>query len=239
MKVLIVKLSSLGDVVHAMPAVQDIRRALPQTRIDWVVERGFAPLVARCEGVGRVIPCEIRRWRKAPLSAQTRVEWAAFRADLQSQAYDAVIDLQGLSKSALVAWLAAEAGTRPLHEAVAGSVALLRGSLGFRGFNLVDETAGAAGAARVGGLREVLPASLLWLTDSAGPPAQVTLAAQRQGGQVTLVLALTPGDGAAGSGDEPAYRPLDLEELHALARAEGIALAAAGDRLTLTLRCDE
>ena len=61
MKILIVKLSSLGDVVHAMPAVQDIRAALPHAQIDWVVERGFAPLVARCEGVRRVIPCELRR----------------------------------------------------------------------------------------------------------------------------------------------------------------------------------
>ena len=106
MRILIVKLSSLGDVVHAMPAVQDIRRALPHARIDWVVERGFAPLVARCEGVERIIPCDLRRWRRQILSSETRAAWRAFRADLRAQAYDAVIDLQGLSKSALVAWMA-------------------------------------------------------------------------------------------------------------------------------------
>ena len=106
LKILIVKLSSLGDVVHAMPAVQDIRRALPQAQIDWVVEKGFAPLVQRCEGVRRVIPCELRRWRKAPFAATTRAQWRAFKAELQAETYDAVIDLQGLSKSALVAWLA-------------------------------------------------------------------------------------------------------------------------------------
>lgn len=106
MKILLVKLSSLGDVVHAMPAVQDIRQALPQAQIDWVVERNFAPLVRRCAGVNRVIECELRRWRKSPLSAQTRAEWCAFKRELQHEAYDAVIDLQGLSKSALVAWLA-------------------------------------------------------------------------------------------------------------------------------------
>lgn len=106
MKVLIVKLSSLGDVVHAMPAVQDIRAAHPTAQIDWVVERGFAPLVQRCAGVRRVVACELRRWRKAPLSAETRAAWAAFRAELQAEAYDAVIDLQGLTKSALVAWMA-------------------------------------------------------------------------------------------------------------------------------------
>ena len=106
MNILIVKLSSLGDVVHAMPAVQDIRRAFPQAQIDWVVEKGFAPLVQRCEGVHRVIPCELRRWRKAPFSALTREAWKTFKTELQAEAYDAVIDLQGLTKSALVAWLA-------------------------------------------------------------------------------------------------------------------------------------
>lgn len=106
MKILIVKLSSLGDVVHTMPAVQDIRRAQPQARIDWVVERAFAPLVRRCQGVDRVIECDLRDWRKSPFSKRTREAWSAFRTELQRENYDAVIDLQGLTKSALVAWLA-------------------------------------------------------------------------------------------------------------------------------------
>ncbi|MBG9390126.1 lipopolysaccharide heptosyltransferase I [Caenimonas aquaedulcis] len=106
MKILIVKLSSLGDVVHTMPAVQDIRRALLHAQIDWVVERGFAPLVQRCQGVERVIPCELRKWRKAPWSGRTRSEWRSFREVVHEVAYDAVIDLQGLTKSALVARIA-------------------------------------------------------------------------------------------------------------------------------------
>jgi len=101
--ILIVKLSSLGDVVHAMPAVQDVLACVPGARIDWVVERGFAPLVQRCEGVRAVIPCELRRWSKAPLSAGTRSEWRTFRRALREHRYDAVVDLQGLTKSALVA----------------------------------------------------------------------------------------------------------------------------------------
>jgi heptosyltransferase I len=105
-KVLIVKLSSLGDVVHAMAAVQDMRRAVPGVEIDWVVERAFAPVVARCEGVARVIPCDLRRWRKTPFEKSTRQEWRVFRAALRAHAYDAIIDLQGLTKSALVSWLA-------------------------------------------------------------------------------------------------------------------------------------
>ena len=106
MKILIVKLSSLGDVVHAMAALQDIRRALPEAQIDWVGERSFGALVRRCTGVNRVIDCELRRWRKAPLSAQTWRAWRSFKAELQREPYDAVIDLQGLSKSALISWLA-------------------------------------------------------------------------------------------------------------------------------------
>ena len=103
MRILIVKLSSLGDVVHTMPAVQDICARRPDARIDWVVEKGFAPLVARCEGVAEAIPCELRRWSKSPLSHETRTDWRMFRKQLRGVRYDAVIDLQGLTKSALVA----------------------------------------------------------------------------------------------------------------------------------------
>jgi heptosyltransferase-1 len=107
-KILLVKLSSLGDVVHTLPVVQDILAAHPDAQIDWVVEKAFAPVLSPLLGSGlqRVIACELRRWRKSPFSAATRAAWRAFRRELQSQSYDAVIDLQGLSKSALVAWLA-------------------------------------------------------------------------------------------------------------------------------------
>ncbi|MDI1339304.1 lipopolysaccharide heptosyltransferase I [Polaromonas sp.] len=109
MKILLVKLSSLGDVVHTLPVVQDILAARPGAQIDWVVEKSFAPLLAPLLASGhvqRVISCELRRWRKAPLAAATRAEWGAFKKQLQAQPYDAVIDLQGLTKSAVVARLA-------------------------------------------------------------------------------------------------------------------------------------
>ena len=106
MKILIVKLSSLGDVVHAMPAVQDLRQTFRDARIDWVVERGFLPLVQRCAGVHQVIPLNLRAWRRAPFARETRLAWRAFKSALQTEAYDLVIDLQGLSKSAWVSWLA-------------------------------------------------------------------------------------------------------------------------------------
>jgi heptosyltransferase-1 len=106
MNVLIVKLSSLSDVVYAMPAVQDIRSELPGTQIDWVVEPSLAPLVRRCSGVHRVIECDLSRWRETVFSADTRTAWRAFMADLQFDSYDAVIDLQGENKSLQVAKMA-------------------------------------------------------------------------------------------------------------------------------------
>jgi heptosyltransferase-1 len=105
-RVLIVKLSSLGDVVHAMPVVHDIRAAHPGAQIDWVVEPGFAALVRRLDGVHAAIECALRRWRKRWWTADVRREWRAFREALASERYDAVIDLQGLTKSALIARMA-------------------------------------------------------------------------------------------------------------------------------------
>jgi heptosyltransferase-1 len=105
-RVLIVKLSSLGDVVHAMPVVHDILVATPRAQIDWVVEPGFAPLVKRVEGVSAVIECALRRWSKAWWTSATRAEWRGFRARLRRERYDAVLDLQGLTKSAVIARMA-------------------------------------------------------------------------------------------------------------------------------------
>lgn len=106
MKVLIVKLSSLGDIVHAMPAAQDILHAFPGALVDWVVEPDFAPLVRRCAGLHRVIECDLKRWRETVFTADTRNAWRAFSSDLQYECYDAVLDLQGISKSTLVAKMA-------------------------------------------------------------------------------------------------------------------------------------
>jgi heptosyltransferase I len=107
MKVLVVKLSSLGDVVHTLPAVQDILRAQPAAQIDWVVEEGFADIAALCKGVQRVIPIALRRWRKQGLlSSRSHAEWASFKRELQREAYDVVFDFQGLVKSAAIARLA-------------------------------------------------------------------------------------------------------------------------------------
>lgn len=89
-----------------MPVVHDIRTAHPGAVVDWVVEPGFAPLVRRVDGIGTVFECAQRRWRKAWWTSAVRAEWRAFREQLAAQPYDAVIDLQGLTKSVLIARLA-------------------------------------------------------------------------------------------------------------------------------------
>jgi heptosyltransferase-1 len=105
-QLLLVKTSSLGDVVHSLPVVTDLLRVSPRARVDWVAERSFASIPALHPGVRSVIPCELRRWRRTWLSRTTRSEWRDFLARLRSTRYDAIIDTQGLLKSALIARLA-------------------------------------------------------------------------------------------------------------------------------------
>jgi heptosyltransferase-1 len=102
-RLLFVKTSSLGDVVHNCPAVSDAARAWPDAAIDWVVEEAFADVAAMHAKVRRVIPVAVRRWRSALLSARTWQEIGAFWRTLREQRYDRVIDTQGLLKSALLA----------------------------------------------------------------------------------------------------------------------------------------
>src|SRR3954467_206939 len=94
--ILFIKTSSLGDVIHHMPAVTDARRHRPQARIGWVVEEAFAPLVRLHRAVDTVIPVASRRWRGAPLAPSTWREVVAFRRAMGAQPHETVIDAQGL-----------------------------------------------------------------------------------------------------------------------------------------------
>jgi heptosyltransferase I len=98
-KILIVRTSSLGDLVHMLPAISDISHHVPQARIDWIVEENFAEIPAWHPAVNEVIKVAHRRWRKHWWSAQTRAERAALRRDLGGRRYDIVLDMQGLLKS--------------------------------------------------------------------------------------------------------------------------------------------
>lgn len=102
MKVLIVKTSSMGDVIHTLPALTDAQNAIPNIQFDWVVEEAFAEIPHWHSAVNRVIPVAIRRWRKNLLNRQTWQEWQAYVKVLRTEEYDAVIDAQGLIKSAVL-----------------------------------------------------------------------------------------------------------------------------------------
>ncbi len=100
MQVLIVKTSSMGDVLHTLPALTDAMRAIPGIRFDWVVEEGFSQIPTWHPAVDRVIPVAIRRWRKNWFGSETRQQRCDFKRVVQERDYDVVIDAQGLIKSA-------------------------------------------------------------------------------------------------------------------------------------------
>lgn len=101
--VLIVRLSSLGDVVHALPAVSALRAAQPRARIDWVIERRWSPLLEGNPDVDRVIALDTLRFRRAARAAGAGFEFWTALGKLRAASYHCVVDLQGLFKSALLA----------------------------------------------------------------------------------------------------------------------------------------
>ncbi|WP_416777016.1 lipopolysaccharide heptosyltransferase RfaC [Xenorhabdus budapestensis] len=102
MRVLLVKTSSMGDVLHTLPALTDAMQYIPGIQFDWVVEEGFAQIPTWHSAVENVIPVAIRRWRKNWFRKDIREERARFREQLQQRKYDAIIDAQGLLKSAFL-----------------------------------------------------------------------------------------------------------------------------------------
>ncbi len=106
MRVLIVKTSSLGDVLHTLPALSDAVRAVPGICFDWVVEEAFAEIPAWHPAVDSVIPVAVRRWRNRPLQGFSNGEYGKFLRMLRARQYDKIIDAQGLIKSALLSRMA-------------------------------------------------------------------------------------------------------------------------------------
>jgi len=105
-RILIIKTSSLGDVIHNFPMVSDIGAQFPDCKIDWLVEEAYVPLVKLHIGVNRIIPIAFRRWRKSIFSSSTWSELKNCIRNVRRYRYDLVIDSQGLIKSAIFARLA-------------------------------------------------------------------------------------------------------------------------------------
>src|SRR3954467_2514579 len=100
--ILFIKTSSLGDVIHHMPAVTDARHHRPQAKIGWVVEEAFAPLVRLHRAGDDIVLVASRRWRTKPFSANAWREVGAFARAMRAQPHETVIDAQGLLRSALI-----------------------------------------------------------------------------------------------------------------------------------------
>jgi heptosyltransferase-1 len=101
-KILLVRVSSLGDVLHNLPMVADILAHHPGAQIDWVVEEGYVSLVRLNPHVRRVIPFALRRWKKGLGDSATRAELGQFWRTLREERYDFVFDTQGLLKTGII-----------------------------------------------------------------------------------------------------------------------------------------
>ncbi|MCX7220614.1 MAG: lipopolysaccharide heptosyltransferase I [Burkholderiales bacterium] len=106
MKILLVRVSSLGDVLHNMPIVDDLLQHYPEAQIDWVVEEAYVNLVKLNPGVRKVFPFALRRWRKNLGDALGKQELQNFFKDLRREEYDLVLETQGLLKTGLIMGLA-------------------------------------------------------------------------------------------------------------------------------------
>ncbi len=102
LNILLVRVSSLGDVLHNLPMVADIKRRHPDAHIDWVVEEGYVSLVRLNSEVRNIIPFALRRWRKSLGQAATRAEIKAFLRTVRATRYDYVFDTQGLLKTGII-----------------------------------------------------------------------------------------------------------------------------------------
>jgi len=105
-QILIIKTSSLGDIIHALPVLDYLHHATHGAVIDWAVDEKFADLLTGNPLIRRLITVDMRRWKKTPFSFQTQTSLIAVARTLREDEYDLVIDLQGNIKSGLICWLA-------------------------------------------------------------------------------------------------------------------------------------
>lgn len=210
--------------------------ALAQTEVDatrYALLRRLAhpirhEMAAHLQPIGMVGEVLGRRLRQPAADAAQLQSGVERLLLLSREAVQACLDV--------VTWLAPEPGRAvALGTLVAETVALLNGQLGFRGFGLRNAVGDAPWPVARSGLRLVLPACLLLLSDDAGAPAEIRIEAQGDDARVRLRLSLEPGDGPEPMRVEPSYPPLRSAQVAALARAEGIVFEHAGDTIMLSL----
>jgi hypothetical protein len=160
-----------------------------------------------------------------------------------AQIRESMAKINGFSRAAVqsgmdvVSWLApADGALVALDAGVQECLGLLRSHFSFRGFTVKDELGAAPLSVGRTGLRDLLPASLLALTDRAVSPADLVISAQLQAGQAVVSLTLRPTIGASGFASDMPYRPLEWHEVEALAQADGVGLERGANHLSLTFR---
>ncbi|MDB5870698.1 MAG: hypothetical protein JWQ07_140 [Ramlibacter sp.] len=159
-----------------------------------------------------------------------------------AQVHESMDKINGFSRAAVqsclevVTWLAPEEGaTIALDAGVQECVAMLRSNFNFRGFTLKDEVGAASLRVARAGLRNVLPACLLALTDRAASPAEVVVSLQLEAQHAVLSVMVLSAEGTAGFAGDPPYRLLEWSDVQALARSEGVAVQREGQRARITL----
>lgn len=105
MHILLIKMSSMGDIIHTLPALTDAQNAIPNLKVDWVLEPGFADIARMHPGIHAIIPTPFRKWRKNPIQGIKSPEFKSFISHVRHTKYDIILDAQGLLKSAFVSRL--------------------------------------------------------------------------------------------------------------------------------------
>jgi heptosyltransferase-1 len=149
MRILLIRTSSLGDIVHCLPALRALRQGLPTAHIGWVVEDVFAPLLARDPDLDDVLEVGLRRWRRSPLDAATVREMRASLGRLTEYGADVVLDLMGNHKAGLLAAITScdrRVGLEARLRRERSSAAWLSEWVGARGDHAVDRALAVAAA---------------------------------------------------------------------------------------------
>lgn len=225
MRILIVRTSALGDIVHCLPALAALRRKLPEAHIGWVVEAQFAPLLADHPAIDELISVRLRTWRKRLLSASVLREMAAALSALRAFRADVALDLMGNHKGALLARLSGArrtVGAARRFRREPSSALWIREPVDAPSFHAIDRALDVAAALGV----ERTPVDLGGEDVSARPTVEAeAFLAERAGPFVTI----QPGAGWVNKTYPPARWGKVARELHERTGLEVWVLIAPGE----------
>ena len=212
-RILLIKPSSLGDVVHALPVLHGLRQRYPRARIDWLVSSAFAPLLEEHEDLDELILFERGRFGRMATHPRAVLEFLRFVRDLRARAYDLVIDLQGLFRTGFLAWASGAGARIGFRDAREGAARFYthRVRIEDRDLHAVDRNYGVAGLL---GFRDVPLTFRLPLDDDLQTEVKELLRANGVAGNERLV-AVVPGARWETKVWSPGRFAATIDELHA------------------------